>query len=105
MPMLQPVRGTRDIWVEESKVYRHVADTSRLISRLYGYQEISTPIFEFSEVFQRTLGDSSDIVTKEMYKFQDKAGDWVTLRPENTAGVARAVISGGYNQNLPLKLF
>jgi len=103
--MLQPVRGTRDIWVEESKVYRHVADTSRLISRLYGYQEISTPIFEFSEVFQRTLGDSSDIVTKEMYKFQDKAGDWVTLRPENTAGVARAVISGGYNQNLPLKLF
>lgn len=105
MSKLQPVRGTRDIWVEESKLYRHVVDTSRSISSLYGYQEIATPIFEFAEVFQRTLGDSSDIVTKEMYTFQDKAGDWITLRPENTAGVARAIISGGYHQTLPLKLF
>ncbi len=80
-------------------------DLARSTAALYGYEEMSTPIFEFTEVFKRTLGDVSDIVTKEMYTFQDKGGEWITLRPENTAGVARALISGGLSQNLPLKYF
>ncbi|MGE0748660.1 MAG: histidine--tRNA ligase, partial [Rhodospirillales bacterium] len=67
--------------------------------------EIATPIFEFADVFKRTLGDTSDIVTKEMYTFTDKGGDEITLRPEGTAGVVRALISGGLAQHLPLKYF
>lgn len=105
MSKLQPARGTRDILGEEMLRHRHVADTARRVSELYGYQEIATPIFEFSEVFKRTLGDTSDIVTKEMYSFTDNGGESITLRPENTAGVARAVISGGMAQNVPLKFF
>jgi histidyl-tRNA synthetase len=105
MSKLQPARGTRDILGEEMLRQRHVVDTARRVSKLYGYQEIATPIFEFSEVFKRTLGDTSDIVTKEMYSFTDNGGETITLRPENTAGVARAVISGGLAQNVPLKFF
>jgi histidyl-tRNA synthetase len=105
MSKLQPARGTRDILGEEMRRQRHVAETARAVSELYGYQEIATPIFEFSEVFKRTLGDTSDIVTKEMYSFTDNGGETITLRPENTAGVARAVISGGLAQNVPLKFF
>ena len=105
MPELQPVRGTRDLLPEESRRHREVAETGRRVSALYGYDEIATPIFEFSEVFKRTLGDTSDIVTKEMYSFADRGGDEITLRPEGTAGVARAVMSDGLLQQLPLKFF
>ena len=80
-------------------------DRARGVAERYGYLEMATPIFEFSEVFKRTLGDTSDIVTKEMYTFTDKGGEQLTLRPENTAGVARAFISGGLSQHLPLKYF
>ena len=85
--------------------FRRVVETARAAAERYGYLEMATPIFEFSEVFKRTLGDTSDIVTKEMYTFTDKGGDQLTLRPENTAGVARAFISGGLSQHLPLKYF
>jgi len=102
---LQPVRGTKDVLPDESRRHRHVLETARNAAELYGYEEMSTPIFEFTDVFKRTLGDASDIVTKEMYTFEDKGGEWITLRPENTAGVARALISGGLSQNLPLKYF
>jgi histidyl-tRNA synthetase len=105
MPALQPVRGTRDILPEESRRRRGVEQAAFDIAQRYGYGEISTPIFEFTEVFARTLGDSSDIVTKEMYTFEDRGGDRVTLRPENTAGVVRAFISNGLAQQTPLKLF
>src|SRR5690606_33363420 len=71
----------------------------------YGFGEISTPIFEFTEVFSRTLGDTSDIVTTEMYTFRDRNDESITLRPEGTAGVARAFISGGLANSLPCKLF
>jgi histidyl-tRNA synthetase len=103
MTTLQPVRGTHDLLAREVLRHRKVIDTVRDISALYGFDEIETPIFERTEVFSRTLGDTSDIVTKEMYTFEDKAGDMLTLRPENTAGVARAFISGGLAQSLPLK--
>ena len=75
------------------------------IAQLYGYGEIMTPVFEFTEVFARTLGETSDVVSKEMYSFTDRGGESLTLRPENTAGVARALISGGLSQSLPLKFF
>lgn len=104
MSTLQPVRGTHDILPEDMRRHRHVADTARRAVGLYGFQEMATPIFEFTDVFKRTLGDTSDIVTKEMYSFE-RGGDFLTLRPENTAGVARAVISGGLQQQAPLKYF
>jgi histidyl-tRNA synthetase len=102
---LRPARGTRDLLGDELRRHRHVAETGREIARRYGYSEIATPIFEFTEVFQRTLGETSDVVTKEMYTFKDRGGDQITLRPEATAGVVRAVITGGFAQDLPQKLF
>ena len=105
MSSLQPVRGTRDLLPEESRRHRRVVETARAIAALYGYEEVSTPIFEFTEVFRRTLGDTSDIVTKEMYTFEDRGGEQLTLRPEATAGIMRALISGGLAQHLPLKFF
>src|ERR1700752_4659452 len=85
--------------------HRRVVEVAHAVAERYGYLEVATPIFEFSEVFKRTLGDTSDIVTKEMYSFVDKGGEALTLRPEATAGVARAFISGGLSQHLPLKYF
>ena len=105
MSDLQPVRGTHDLLPEEMRRHRRVVETARAVAERYGYLEMATPIFEFSEVFKRTLGDTSDIVTKEMYSFTDKGGEALTLRPEATAGIARALISGGLSQHLPLKCF
>jgi histidyl-tRNA synthetase len=82
-----------------------VVETARAVAARYGYHEMSTPVFEFTEVFKRTLGETSDVVTKEMYTFAIGEGEEVTLRPEATAGVARALISGGLTQSLPLKVF
>jgi histidyl-tRNA synthetase len=105
MPELRPPRGTHDLFGDEMRRQRKVAETGRELARRYGYQEIATPIFEHLDVFQRTLGDTSDVVTKEMYVFEDRGGDRLCLRPENTAAVARAVITGGMAQDLPLKFF
>ena len=105
MSQLRPPRGTHDLLGDDARRHRHVAETARTVAGLYGYGEIATPIFEFTEVFQRTLGETSDIVTKEMYTFEDRGGDRITLRPENTAGVVRAVITGGLTQELPLRFF
>lgn len=105
MSELRPVRGTHDLMGDELRRHRHVAATAGSLAALYGYQEIATPIFEFTEVFARTLGETSDVVSKEMYTFEDRGGERITLRPENTAGVVRAVVSGGLSQLLPLKLF
>lgn len=105
MAALQPVRGTHDLLPDDSWKHRHVIETARTLAGNYGFGQISTPIFEQTEVFARTLGDVSDIVTKEMYTFTDKGGDSITLRPENTASVMRAFISGKMNDQLPLKFF
>jgi histidyl-tRNA synthetase len=102
---LRPPRGTHDLMGEDLRRHRHVAATGRELARRYGYREIVTPVFEHLEVFARTLGDTSDVVTKEMYVFEDRGGDRLCLRPENTAAVARAVITGGMAQDLPLKFF
>ena len=105
MATLQPVRGTHDLLPEAMRGYRHVVDTARGIVERYGYDEVATPIFEFSQVFKRTLGEASDVVTKEMYSFTDKGDEEITLRPENTAGVARAFISEGLTQQIPIRYF
>lgn len=103
---LQPVRGTRDLIGEEFRGHHHVIETARRVVSLYGFEEWATPIFEDTRVFARSLGDTSDVVTKEMYSFTDRGGDSVTLRPENTAGVCRALVSNGLTQsNLPRKVF
>jgi len=102
---LQPVRGTHDLLPADAVRHRAVVESARDVALRYGYSEMATPIFEFSDVFRRSLGDTSDVVTKEMYTFTDKGGEEVTLRPEGTAGVARAVISNGLAQDLPLKFF
>jgi histidyl-tRNA synthetase len=101
---LQPVRGTHDLLPDDARRHRYVEETAFSVVKCYGYGEIVTPIFEFTEVFSRTLGETSDVVTKEMYTFT-MGDETLTLRPEGTAGVARAFISGGLSQNLPLKLF
>jgi histidyl-tRNA synthetase len=82
-----------------------VVETARRITALYGFAEWQTPIFEDTKVFSRTLGETSDVVTKEMYSFEDRGGDSITLRPEGTAGVARALITNGLTQTLPQKVF
>jgi histidyl-tRNA synthetase len=102
---LQPVRGTRDIIGEEMRRHTHVIATARSVAATYGLDEWTTPIFEDTRVFARTLGDTSDVVTKEMYTFTDRGGDSVTLRPENTAGICRALVSNGLTQSLPQKVF
>ena len=102
---LQPVRGTRDLYGPELKSMLHIVEQSRQVAEHYGFEDFETPIFESTDVFKRTLGDTSDIVTKEMYTFEDKGGDFLTLRPEGTAGIARAAISNGMLRETPLKFF
>src|SRR5262252_1731394 len=105
MRPLQPVRGTQDLLPEAVRRHRQVSATARAVAELYCFAEIATPIFEYTEVFSRPIGETSDIVTKEMYTFIDRGGDEITLRPENTAGVVRAVLSDGLVQTVPLKFF
>ncbi len=103
--ILQPVRGTRDLIGDDAARHFHVVETARRIAALYGFAEWQTPIFEDTKVFSRTLGETSDVVTKEMYTFEDRGGESVTLRPEGTAGVCRALITNGLTQTLPQKVF
>jgi histidyl-tRNA synthetase len=105
MPSLQPVRGTQDLLPAQMRRHRVVSETARRVAENYGFEEMATPIFEFTEVFERPIGETTDIVSKEMYSFTDRGGENVTLRPENTAGVVRAVLSNGLTQSTPLKFF
>src|SRR6266571_3589605 len=105
MPALQPARGTQDLLPDIARRHRRVSETARATAALYGFAEMATPIFEFTEVFARPIGEHTDIVAKEMYTFTDRGGEEVTLRPENTAGVVRAVLSNGLTQSTPLKFF
>lgn len=102
---LLPARGTRDILGADMERFRYVVETARDLSARYGFKECATPIFEFTEVFKRTLGDTSDIVSKEMYCFEDRGGESLTLRPEFTAAIVRSVLSNGLTQDLPCKFF
>ena len=100
------VKGTRDLLPPETAVWAAVESTARRVFALYGYQEVRTPLLEHTELFVRTVGESTDIVGKEMYTFPDRKGRSLTLRPENTAPVARAFLEGGLQAGpLPVKLF
>ncbi|WP_367160085.1 histidine--tRNA ligase [Kozakia baliensis] len=105
MNQLQPVRGTHDLIGETARRHAHVVETARRIAATYGYEEWATPIFEDTRVFSRTLGDTSDVVTKEMYTFEDRGGDSLTLRPEGTAAICRALVTNGLTQTLPQRVF
>ncbi len=102
---LQPVRGTRDWIGVDYDQYKSLVDVCEALVRHYDYSGFITPIFEDTAVFTKTLGDTSDIVGKEMYTFTDKGGESLTLRPEGTAAIVRGIISNGMTQNLPLKVF
>lgn len=105
MEKVQCVRGTYDLYGAAKRKMKKVVSVGSSVVEKYGFEEIETPIFEFTEVFARNLGDTSDIVTKEMYCFEDKGGESLTLRPEGTAGVVRAFVSNGMQQNLPVKFY
>lgn len=102
---MQSPRGTQDLLGHQSALFRYIDQTAFDVAQTYGFEEIRTPIFEFSEVFHRTLGETSDVVNKETYTFTDRGGEEITLRPEGTAGIARAFISNGLAQHLPLKYY
>jgi histidyl-tRNA synthetase len=102
---LQPPRGTHDLIGEDQRRHHHVVETARQVAARYGFDEWITPTFEDTRVFSRTLGETSDVVTKEMYTFEDRGGDSITLRPEATAGVCRALVTNGLTQSLPCKVF
>lgn len=105
MTTLQPVRGMHDLLPSEHRKHAFVIENAKKIAASYGFTQMATPLVEFKEVFKRTLGDVSDIVTKEMYEIVDRGGESLVLRPEGTAGVTRALISNGLTQSLPLKYF
>lgn len=105
MQKIQTVRGTYDLYGTAKRKNKKVISVASKTVEKFGFEEIETPIFEFTDVFLRNLGDTSDIVTKEMYCFCDRGGESLTLRPEGTAGVVRAFISEGMQQNIPVKLY
>ncbi|OYZ19610.1 MAG: histidine--tRNA ligase [Bdellovibrio sp. 28-41-41] len=102
---MQRVRGTQDWFEQESSYFRNMERAFYDKAQRFGFGEIRTPIFEHSEVFHRTLGETSDVVSKETYTFKDRSDESLTLRPEGTAGIARAFISEGLAQKIPLKLY
>ena len=91
--MINPLRGMRDLTFEDSERYIYIITTAIEIAKRYGYGYIETPILEETALFRRSVGESSDIVGKEMYQFEDKGGNDVCMRPEGTAGVVRAFVS------------
>ena len=105
MTKISSIRGMHDLVGEEISNHYEIINQFISIANNFNFKPISTPIMEFSEVFKRTLGNSSDVVMKEMYSFIDKSKESLTLRPEGTAGIARAIISNGLTQDIPLKLY
>ncbi len=105
MSKYQSVRGTRDLLPELKEVFRYIEQSAFSLAKNYGFKEIETPLVEFSEVFHRSLGETSDAVSKETYTFLDRGGDSLTLRPEGTAGVVRAYVSEGLMQHNPNKFY
>src|SRR3954468_2884488 len=100
----QRIRGTQDIWGEEADRFDAVVAAFERVRRLYAFQRVEMPVFEATEVFARSIGETTDIVSKEMYTFPDRGGDLLTLRPEFTAGLCRAYLCEGWQQHAPLKL-
>lgn len=100
----RPIRGTQDMIGETQARFAHVVAAFDHVRRLYGFQRVEVPVFEATAVFARSLGETTDVVSKEMYTFPDRGGDSLTLRPEFTAGLARAYLTEGWQQFAPLKI-
>lgn len=100
----QAVRGTQDIFGADAEAFAFVVETFERVRRLYRFRRVEMPVFEKTEVFARSIGETTDIVSKEMYSFEDRGGESLTLRPEFTAGIARAYLSNGWQQYAPVKL-
>ncbi len=98
------IRGTQDIFGAEAEAFAHVVETFERVRKLYRFRRAEMPVFEKTEVFSRSIGETTDVVSKEMYSFEDRGGDSLTLRPEFTAGIARAYLTNGWQQHAPLKL-
>jgi histidyl-tRNA synthetase len=98
------VRGTQDIFGAEAEAFAFVVETFERVRKLYRFRRVEMPVFERTEVFSRSLGETTDVVSKEMYSFEDRGGDSLTLRPEFTAGIARAYLTDGWRQYAPLKV-
>ena len=98
------IRGTQDIFGDEQRRFARVVKAFERVRRLYCFQRVEVPVFEATAVFARSLGETTDVVSKEMYTFEDRGGDSLTLRPEFTAGIARAYLTEGWQQYAPLKL-
>ncbi len=98
------VRGTQDIFGDEQRRFARVVEAFEHVRRLYCFQQVQVPVFEATNVFARSMGETSDVVSKEMYTFPDRGDDLLTLRPEFTAGICRAYITEGWQQYAPLKL-
>src|SRR5712664_1198763 len=106
MPKYQAIRGTHDILPADSVHFQHLEAHARHWFQRFGFQEIRTPTFEALDLFQRSLGETTDVVQKEMYAFEDRGGRKLALRPEGTAGVVRAFVEHHLSQNAPFcKLF
>ena len=91
MATFAPPPGTADIFADEARRWRNLENTAAAVFSRYGYGELRTPVFEYTEVFQKGLGNETEVVQKEMYTFEDRGGRSLTLRPEGTAGVMRAL--------------
>ncbi|MGZ8286089.1 MAG: histidine--tRNA ligase [Allosphingosinicella sp.] len=100
----QRIRGTQDIWGEDADRFQTVVAAFERVRRLYGFGRVEMPVFESTAVFARSIGETTDIVSKEMYSFEDRGGDSLTLRPEFTAGICRAYLSEGWQQHAPIKI-
>ncbi len=100
----RPIRGTQSLRGEEAERFNHVVQTFDWVRRLYGFGRVEVPVFEATAVFARSLGETTDVVSKEMYSFEDRGGDSLTLRPEFTAGIARAYLTEGWQQYAPMKV-
>ena len=104
--MINKPRGTEDILPVDSQIWRKIEKTAHEVCKLYGFSEIRTPVFEDTNLFQRGVGDTTDVVQKEMYTFEDKGGRSITLRPEGTASLARSFIENSlYANPQPTKLY
>ena len=102
--MPQPVRGTQSLLGEDADRFHAVVDAFDRVRRLFGFKRVEVPVIEQTSVFARTIGETTDVVSKEMYTFKDRGGELITLRPEFTAGICRAYLSEGWQQFAPLKL-
>ena len=104
--MINIPKGTKDMLPQEAYKWHYVENIAREVAACFGFKEIRTPMFEHTELFLRGVGETTDIVTKEMYTFDDKGGRSMTLRPEGTAGVARCFIENGLHQGvMPMKAY